>query len=102
MYTIVWDIKATKALKHIFDFYKSKSVKAAHKVKDDILKTVSGLSNPPKYSYDPDLGAPYHRVVSRRRYRIIYFQDSDLKRIEILYIFDAVQSSAKLREEIER
>lgn len=101
MYTILWDIKATKALKKIFDFYKPKSIKAAHKVKDDILATVSNLSNPPKYSYDPDLGAPFHRVVSRRRYRIIYFQDSDLKQIEILYIFDAVQSSDKLKQAME-
>ncbi len=102
MYTILWDIKATKALKKIFDFYKPKSIKAAHKVKDDILATVSGLKNPPKYSYDPDLGAPYHRVVSRRRYRIIYFQDSDLMQIEILYIFDAIQSPDKLKQAMEK
>lgn len=101
MYTVLWDIKATKALKIIFDYYKPKSVKTAHKVKDDILATVSSLSNPPKYSYDPDLGAPFHRVVSRRRYRIIYFQDSNLKQIEILYIFDAVQSSDKLKQAME-
>ena len=98
MYTILWDIKATKALKNIFDFYKPKSIKAAHKVKDDILATVSSLSNPPKYSYDPDLGAPFHRVVSRRRYRIIYFQDSNSKQIEILYIFDAIESSDRLKQ----
>ncbi len=72
VYKIVWDVQAKQSLKELYNYYKQKSKQGATNVKNDILQAAKNIVPfPEKFSYDLDLGDPYHRVVVRQ-YKIIY------------------------------
>ena len=91
---IIWSKRAQKDLKDVYDFYESKSEKAAENVVNDILHTIENIVFEEQYQVDEILGKPYRRMVASH-YRIVYRP----KRSSILIfrIFDNRQNPGKLK-----
>lgn len=95
--TIKWDSLAKSELKKIYSIYKKKSIQGAENVKKDIFEATDKLKNPNvKYITDPNLGRPYHFIMARKRYRIIYRREETA--IRIVFVFDTKQKRDKLNK----
>jgi len=85
---IVWTKQAKEALKSIYDYYKSKSVKGARNVKSDLLNSPKTIFFSKQYQVD-DTNPKYRRIVVRH-YKVLYKEENGV--IQIVDIVSTRQS----------
>lgn len=85
---IVWTKQAKEALKSIYDYYKSKSVKGARNVKSDLLNSPKTIFFSKQYQVD-DINPKYRRIVVRH-YKVLYKEENGV--IQIVDIVSTRQS----------
>lgn len=92
-FKIIWSEQAKIALRHIYDFYKKKSVQGAKNVKSDLLKSPKTIQFAKQYQLD-DINPKYHRIVVRD-YKVLYREEDGV--IKIVDIVSTKQSPEVLK-----
>tara|TARA_R110000751_G_scaffold48931_2_gene108755 strand:+ start:14607 stop:14897 length:291 start_codon:yes stop_codon:yes gene_type:complete len=90
---IIWTVEAKESLSIIWEFYASKSERAANKIISDIVETVENIHFNLQYQQEISLGEEYRRAISLH-FKIIY--KVEVRQIHILNIFDSRQDPNKL------
>jgi plasmid stabilization system protein ParE len=91
---IVWTIQAKESLKVIYDYYCKKSIPAAKKVKNELLKSPKSIYFSKQYQID-EINPKYRRIVVRN-FKVLY--KSSNNRIEVIDIICSKQSPEILRK----
>jgi len=101
---IIWLSEASRSLDVIYDFYLSKSERAANKIIADIYYAVLRLSNYPFTApIEPALNEfqdSYRSLVVRRLFKVIYRVDQEKQTVIIVTIWDCRRSPEQLRAEM--
>lgn len=90
---IIWTDQAKSALKHIYDYYKDKSVQGAKHVKSDLLKSPKTILFAKQYQLD-EINPKYHRIVVRD-YKVLYKEEKGV--IQVVDIISSRQSPEVLK-----
>lgn len=100
---VVWTNFAKAELKNIFDYHKNKvSQKIAKQITKEIVDKASSLSKFPEKGVEEMLliDKPQNfRYIISTNYKIIYWINSNLNRIEIVDVFDTRQNPKKIKRE---
>lgn len=103
---VIWSKKATYRIKEIWDYYKSKSKKAALLLINDIEEAGRLLGKFPQMApIEPTLSEmtmTYRALVVRHNYKIIYFIHEQTNTIYIITVWDCRQDDKKLKEEVSK
>ena len=91
---IIWGNKAKKDLHTIHRFYADKSVDAASKIIDSIVKAAESIVFAEQYQQDEFLGQPYCRLIVKHC-KIVYRLKNNS--IVIFRVFDTRQNPNKLK-----
>ncbi len=91
---VIWTDQAKAALKHIYDYYKDKSVQGAKNVKSDLLKSPKTILYSKQYQLD-EINPKYHRIVIRD-YKVLYKEENGV--IQIVDIISTRQSPEVLKD----
>lgn len=98
---IIWLSEAAKSLEAIYDFYSSKSARAANKIIADIYNATLSLSEQPFMGpVEPalrELTGTYRSLVVRRLFKLIYRIDEDSQVVVIVSIWDCRQDPERLK-----
>jgi plasmid stabilization system protein ParE len=84
-FRIIWTNQAKIALKHIYTYYKEKSLQGARNVKSDLLNSPKKIYYSKQYQLD-DINPKYRRVVVRD-YKILYKEENG-----VIYILDVIST----------
>ena len=99
MAQIIWHDSAREHLRSIFDYYSNLSPQTAYNILKDILISVQHLAEFPTMGQEEPLlklrPYKYHYIVSRKRYKTIYFIKGD--ECHIIAIWDTYQNPTKLQ-----
>lgn len=103
---VIWSKRATSRTKEIWDYYKSKSKKAALLLVNDIEEAGKLLGEFPQMApIEPSLSEmtiTYRALVVRNNYKIIYFIDEKINTIYIVTVWDCRQDNKRLKEEVSK
>lgn len=91
---IFWTTQAKLDLKGIYDFWKTKSLQAAHNVRSDILKSPKTIVFARQYQVD-DINPKYRRIVVRTYYKVLYLEHR--QKIYIMGIISTHQAPEVLK-----
>lgn len=98
---IYWTDFSKQELKNIFDYYKEKaSVKVAKSLVVGIVKETTKLKKQPNIGQEEELlenDERDFRYLIHKSYKIIYWINSKMSRIEIFDVFDTRQSPIKMK-----
>lgn len=101
---VVWSKKAVSRIKEIWDYYKTKSKKAALMLVNDIEVAGNSLSKFPQMApIEPSLSEmtkTYRALVVRNNYKIIYFIDEENDTVYVVTVWDCRQDNKKLKSEL--
>lgn len=87
-FKIIWTDQAKAALKHIYDYYKNKSIQGAKNIKSDLLKSPKTILFAKQYQLD-DINIKYRRIIVRD-YKVLYKEENGV--IQIVDIISSRQS----------
>lgn len=101
---IIWLSEASKALDAIYDFYCSKSERAANKIITDIYNATLLLAEQPfmapiEHALS-EMSENYRSLVVRRLFKLIYRVDKNSQAVIIVTIWDCRQDPDKLKVDI--
>jgi plasmid stabilization system protein ParE len=101
---VVWTAKAVERIKEIWDYYKTKSKKAALTLVKDIEVAGNSLRKFPfMAAVEPSLSEmpnTYRALVVRNNYKIIYFVNENDNTVYIVTVWDCRQDNDKLPSEL--
>ena len=92
-FKIIWTDQAKAALKHIYDYYKKKSVQGAENIKSDLLKSPKTILFAKQYQLD-NINIKYHRIIVRD-YKVLYKEENGV--IQIVDVISSRQSPEELK-----
>jgi plasmid stabilization system protein ParE len=99
---VYWTIFAKGKLDDIFDYYETKAgYRIARKLVAGIIDKTIGLEKNPHVGQIEDLlsDRPQNfRYLVFKNYKIIYWINSDKKRIDIVNVFDTRQNPVKIKK----
>ena len=88
-FKIIWTDQAKAALKHIYDYYKKKSVQGAENIKSDLLKSPKTILFAKQYQFD-NINIKY-----LRDYKVLYKEENGV--IQIVDVISSRQSPEELK-----
>ena len=97
---IYWTVFSKSELQKIFDYYKEKAgIRISRRLIDEIIAETYRLSEQPLIGQQEELLSDRKegfRYLVYRNYKIIYWINVELKRIEIVDVFDTRQNPLKI------
>jgi len=98
---IYWTTFSKSELQKIFDYYKKKAgIRISRRLIDGIIAETYRLSEQPLIGQQEDLLTDRKegfRYLVYRNYKIIYWINGEMKRIEIVDVFDTRQNPSKMQ-----
>ena len=92
---IIWTAQAKEDLKHIYKFWKKKSLQGAINVRLDILKSPKTIYFSKQFQVD-DINPKYRRIIVRNNYKVLYKEQK--RKIFIIGIVSTYQAPAVIKE----
>jgi toxin ParE1/3/4 len=97
---IYWTVFSKSELQKIFDYYKGKAgIRISRRLIDEIIAETYRLSEQPLIGQQEELLSDRKegfRYLVYRNYKIIYWINVEMKRIEIVDVFDTRQNPLKI------
>jgi toxin ParE1/3/4 len=97
---IYWTVFSKAELQKIFDYYKGKAgIRISRRLIDEIIAETYRLSEQPLIGQQEELLSDRKegfRYLVYRNYKIIYWINVEMKRIEIVDVFDTRQNPLKI------
>lgn len=98
---VYWTDSAKKELSRIFKYYQKKvNLKLARRLTNQVVSDTDILKNFPEIGAQEELlkaRPQMFRYIISSNYKIIYWFDSEKKRIEIVDVFDTRQNPSKIK-----